>query len=106
MDSVATRIFELADAKFPEQKDFAFALGEKPSVVSKWRVGITTSYTRRISKIAEVLETTTEYLLTGKQSSPPSEEDGLPPVWFNLSKDQKQAAVNYMNYLAANGEKL
>lgn len=105
MDSVATRIFELVDAKFPEQKDFAFALGEKPSTVSKWRVGITTSYTRRISKIAEVLETTTEYLLTGKQSSPLPEEGGLPPIWYSLSEEQKRTAVDYMNYLASRREK-
>ena len=100
MDSVATRIFELADAKFPEQKDFAFALGEKPSTVSKWRVGITTSYTRRISKIAEVLETTTEYLLTGKQSSP-SKMDRLLEVFGDLTEDEQQDVARYVDLVKA-----
>lgn len=99
MDSVAKRIFELADAKFPEQKDFAFALGLKPSTVSKWRVGITTSYTRRISQIAEVLETTSEYLLTGKQNSPSSDEDELHGRIAKLSVSDKQEVARFVDYL-------
>lgn len=65
MDSVAMRIFELADKQFAEQQDFAVAIGKKPSVVSQWRMGRTKSYRSCLPKIAEVLGTTTEYLLTG-----------------------------------------
>lgn len=102
-----TRIFELLDKLGMEQKAFAEAVGVKESTVSDWRRGKSNSYNRFLVKIAQVLGTTTADLLGEKQqSSPSSEEDGLPPVWFNLNKDQKQAAVNYMNYLAANGEKL
>ena len=61
----------------------------------------------RVQLLAQYLGVTTSDLL-GEQNenSPLPEEGGLPPVWFNLNKNQKQAAVNYMNYLAANGEKL
>ena len=101
------RIFELLDAQGMEQKAFAEAVGVSEVIVTNWRKGRSKSYKAYLVKIAQVLGTTTADLLGEKQqSSPPSEEDGLPPVWFNLSKDQKQAAVNYMNYLAANGEKL
>lgn len=61
------RIFELADKIFPEQQDFASALGVKPSIVSQWRNKITKSYERRLPKIAEVLGTSVEYLTTGEE---------------------------------------
>lgn len=65
MDEIATRIFELVDEQYKEQKDFASAIGESPSLVSQWRNGITKSYTKRIDKIAKALNTSTEWLLTG-----------------------------------------
>lgn len=67
MDDVALRIFELVDAKFAEQKDFAIAIGKSVSIVSQWRNGITKSYRNCIDKIAEVLGTTTDYLSYGVQ---------------------------------------
>lgn len=68
MDSVAMRIFELADKQFAEQQDFAVAIGKKPSVVSQWRMGRTKSYRSCLPKIAEVLGTTTDYLTKGEGS--------------------------------------
>ncbi|WP_298016709.1 hypothetical protein [uncultured Dysosmobacter sp.] len=65
MDSIAERIFALVDELYPEQKAFALAIGETPSKVSQWRIGVTKSYNRRLPQIAEALNTTTEYLLTG-----------------------------------------
>ncbi len=62
----ATRIFELVDTQFKEQKEFAAAIGVSDKIVSQWRVGTTRSYRSRIATIAEVLGTTTEYLLTGE----------------------------------------
>ena len=70
----ATRIFELADSQFKEQKAFAAAIGVSDKIVSQWRVGTTRSYRTRIATIADALGTTTEYLLTGegpkKKSAP------------------------------------
>ena len=60
----ADRIFELADKKF-SQKEFALALGVKPQRISEWKRGISSSYQKYLPEIAEVLGTTTEYLLTG-----------------------------------------
>lgn len=64
MDTVE-RIFELVDAKYKEQRDFAVQLGITPSMVSEWRRRKSASYNRRLPQIAEALGTTTEYLLTG-----------------------------------------
>ena len=74
MDSVAARIFSLADEKFKEQKDFANAIEKTPSMVSQWRMGITKSYQKHLPQIAKALGTTTEYLLTG--SKPESVDAG------------------------------
>ena len=78
----AERIFDLVDAKYKEQRDFAKAIGVSASMVSQWRMGITKSYTRRLPQIAEALGTTTEYLLTGngpKQKGAVSESDTALP---------------------------
>ena len=71
MDAV-DRLFALVDSKFPEQKDFAAQLGITPSIVSEWRRGKSESFTKQkyIGKIAEILNTTTEYILTGKEERP------------------------------------
>ena len=66
MDPVAERLFALVDEQYKEQKAFAAAIGETPSKVSQWRMGITKSYHKRLPQIAEALGTTTEYLLTGE----------------------------------------
>ena len=65
LDAVAQRIFDLADARYTEQKDFAAAIGETPSIVSQWRSGVSKSYRNRLSKIALALDTTTDYLVSG-----------------------------------------
>lgn len=71
MDTV-DRIFELVDSKYREQQEFAKAIGVPPSVVSEWRRRKSASYTKpeRIAKIAVLLGTTMEYLLTGKKKDP------------------------------------
>lgn len=62
---IVNRMFELVDAKYNEQKDFASDIGIHPTRVSEWRRRISKSYNKYLPKIAEVLGTTTEYLLTG-----------------------------------------
>ena len=66
---IVDRIFELSDSLFSEQREFAAALGLPPSVISAWRTRKSTSYNKRLPKIASVLKTTTEYLLTGCSES-------------------------------------
>lgn len=60
----------------------------------------------RVQLLAQYLGVTTSDLLgEAQKSSPPSEEDGLPPIWYSLSEEQKRATVDYMNYLASRREK-
>lgn len=62
--NTAERIFELAEGRF-SQKEFAMAIGVKPQRISEWKRGLSTSYQKYLPQIADVLGTTTEYLLTG-----------------------------------------
>ena len=100
MDPVAERLFALVDAQYKEQKAFAAAIGETPSKVSQWRMGITKSYHKRLPQIAEALGTTTEYLLTGegpKKKSAPAvsdsdtiSEDDIKAAFWGGDKDLSQ----------------
>lgn len=116
MDTVE-RIFELVDAKYKEQRDFAVQLGITPSMVSEWRRRKSASYNRRLPQIAEALGTTTEYLLTGngpKKKTAPARvsdsdtisEDDIKAAFFegaeDLTKEEMDAlwedARDYMRY--------
>lgn len=60
----------------------------------------------KVQLLAQYLGVTTSDLLgEAQKSSPPSEEDRLPPIWYSLSEEQKRATVDYMNYLASRREK-
>lgn len=75
---IVDRIFELVDQRFVEQKDFAAALGIDVNLPSRWRNRKSKSYQKHIEKIAVVLDTSVEYLLTGASAPAPaglSEED-------------------------------
>ena len=91
------RIFELADKIFPEQQEFASALGVKPSIVSQWRNKITKSYERRLPKIAKVLGTSVEYLTTGEEKKPaPITESGLDATKYHMHNEENRALVDQM----------
>ena len=64
MDTV-DRIFELVDDQYKDQKDFAAELGVTDKTVSAWRTRRVKSYVKYLSKIAVVLGTTTDYLVSG-----------------------------------------
>ena len=62
---IVDRIFEIVDAKYNEQQEFSAALGLDPTIPSRWKKRKSTSYQKYLPQIAEVLGTTTKYLLTG-----------------------------------------
>ena len=65
MDAVVDRIFALTKENCMVQKKLAEILGITDKKVSAWKTGRSKTYRDQIEKIAEVLGTTTEYLLTG-----------------------------------------
>lgn len=96
------RIFKLLDAKKIEQKAFAAQVGVSEGTVSNWRRGVSSSYTRYLVEIAQVLGTTTADLLgEAQKSSPPSEEDRLLAILAELSEDEKQDVARYVDLVKA-----
>ena len=66
------RIFALVKETGVEQKAFAVAVGVSEDTISNWKHGKSASYSKHIEKIAAVLGTTVEYLLTGASAPAPS----------------------------------
>lgn len=88
------RIFEQLTALGIEQKSLAQKIGVRPQAVTDWKNGKTRSYTKYIPQIAEVLDTTAEYLLTGqgpKHRNVP-ESDTLSEESLRLLTAYQQAA--------------
>ena len=76
MDTV-DRIFQLVDNEYREQREFAAELGLPASRISEWRRRKSESYMKRLPQIAEILNTTVEYLLTGGKKEPaPTPKNG------------------------------
>ena len=73
MDAV-DRIFALVEQKYKEQNAFAAEIGVAPSKVSEWKKRKAQSYTRYLPQIAAALDTTAEYILTGKEEKSPAPE--------------------------------
>ena len=67
---IIDRIFELVDKQFKEQKDFAAAVGVSDDTVSDWRRRKSASCTKskHLTRIAELLGTTTDYLSYGTRT--------------------------------------
>lgn len=112
MDTV-DRIFNLVDSKYKEQRDFAAQLGVTPSIVSEWRRRKSASFNRRLPQIAEVLGTTTEYLLTGagaKTKAAPKGGNWIPVLGDVAAGIPMEAVENVVDYeeipqaMAATGE--
>lgn len=68
MDGTAERIFTLLKEKGIEQKEFAALVGTTDKTVSAWKTGRSKSYTKYLSKIASLLDTTVEFLLNGNST--------------------------------------
>ena len=93
---IVDRMFELIDAQYKEQRDFATAIGVDASHISRWRNRKTSSYQRRLPQIAEALGTTTEYLLTGegpkKKSAPAVSDSDTKPDWMTKFEELSPGA--------------
>lgn len=101
MDAV-DRLFALVDAKYREQKDFAAEIGVDPARVSEWRNRKRSSYTRHLTKIAAALNTSADYILTGKEEkSPAPEGDERPECWDLLTREEREKAREYIEMLIA-----
>ena len=82
-EEIRSRIFRLLSEKGVDQKDFAIQIGTTDKTVSAWKTGRVDSYAsmKWLPKIAEVLGTSMEYLVSGEQKkSAPTNGNGLSPA--------------------------
>lgn len=72
-EEIRARVFTVLAEKGIGQKDFAEKLGTTDKTVSAWKTGRVDSFAsmKWLPKIAEVLGTTVEYLVSGEKKSPP-----------------------------------
>lgn len=80
---VVDRIFLILEQKKIEQKQFAAAVGVAPSKVTQWKNKSSMSYLKRMSKIADFLGTSVEYLINGDEKKEPTTENGDGPSDFD-----------------------
>ena len=65
MDEAVERIMQKMKAKGLDQKTLAKKIGIRYQAITEWKKGTTSSYTKYIQQLAEVLDTTADYLLLG-----------------------------------------
>ena len=63
---VINRILQLLQERGMQQKTFAGRIGVTQQIVTAWKKGTSTSYTKYLPQIAQVLNTNVQWLLTGE----------------------------------------
>lgn len=67
--SIIAKITQLLDSKKISQKDLTDYLGIDKSTFSQWKNGKSQSYNKYLSKIAEFLNVSTDYLLNNSEKN-------------------------------------
>lgn len=101
MDEAVVRILSLMKGKGFDQKTFAEQLGIRAQIITDWKKGTTTSYTRYIQRISELLGVSADYLLTGQDSAPASDPELAAALsqFEKLTPEQRAKVIGYMEGL-------
>lgn len=106
------RYVQLRDEHGLRDADIARMTGITPSTFSDWKHGKSAPNVQKIAALAKVLDTTTDYLITGelppirrgdeRQNRPEAyyltnEEKNLLYLWHELNSDQKENVNALMN---------
>lgn len=115
---VVNRINALLAEKGIQKQDFYKNCGITSASYSLWNTGKTTPRMKNLETIADYLNTTTDYLLTGlgqKEKASAQEDerelDGLSDIYFSLAKDLQDAKIdpedirNFARIIAKNMQK-
>lgn len=99
------RIFALLDEKKLPQKALAESIGVSEGMVTDWRLGRSKSFNRYLVQIAQALGTTSEYLLTGENNSPPALADELYESFRDLTPEEQADTLAYVAFLKSRRHK-
>ena len=111
MDEIVQRILDCAKENGLEQKDLARKIGVHPQVITAWKnqEKPSKSYRKYVDSIAEILGTTSDYLLTGQKENPaPKMEDGIDEninrlldVLGDLTPEEQRQVIAYAQGIQA-----
>ena len=87
MNPIVARILEQSKSSGISQKDLAARIGIRPQAITEWKIGTTSSYTKYLPKIAEALDVSVDYLLSGEKETPIVQNDGLSTEARKLLKE-------------------
>lgn len=89
---IAERLKQLRLEKKLEQGEIARLLGYKSnSTISKWESGVSLPKGKQLSHLAEILSTTTDYILYGQNEFPPQ----LSQAFLQLEKSRQEKVVQF-----------
>ena len=69
MDETVKRIITRMKEVGLDQKTLAQKIGVRQPTITEWKTGFTSSYTKYLPQLAEVLDTSVAYLVTGKNET-------------------------------------
>lgn len=90
MDDIVIRILQQSKAVGISQKNLAEKIGIRPQAITEWKIGTTTSYTKYLPQIADVLNVSIDYLMTGEKETTIVSDDAL-------TSDQRKAIEKIKN---------
>ena len=104
MNEIVERILAKMKEQGLDQKTLAARIGVRQPTVTEWKKGVTSSYTKYMPQLAEVLQTDIDYLMFGTQKSAvrSSEElvaDELVSVYMRLRPEDRPRVLSYMQGL-------
>ena len=70
METIVVRMLNQSKSCGISQKDLAARIGVRPQAITEWKTGTTSSYTKYLPQIAEVLGVSIDYLMTGEKEEP------------------------------------
>ena len=79
MDAVVMRIVNRMKDQGLDQKTLAKKIGIRQQAVSEWKNGVTASYTKYLPQLADVLNTSVEYLMTGNEVAAATQNEDVGP---------------------------
>ena len=97
-----TRFEELRAQKGITKKFIADKLNRAPAICTDWRLGKSSPNYDQMQIIADILDTTVEYLdgQTDQKEKPADKVDELDAkfneIWGDLTEEQKEAAIAFM----------
>lgn len=110
MDTINARIRIARERKGWSQTDLANKLGVKPQAVGQWESGLTMPRNKRLPHIADALDVSHDWLVTGKaedvNTTLSTQEAALVELFRGLTEEQRGIAVRSLEAQKQQNDKI